>query len=305
MLRNTAMTATQPPTVQAQLHALLCGASIEVPAHDESLAQSLQRWFAAGSEVYVNFIPGGSTSELVRMAAALRRAGYTPVPHLAPRNLASRAELEQLVAALAAQAGCDRALLIAGDAVEARGAPSTLEVLRSDLLPRHGFRAVGIAGHPEGHHSIRQSVLWRALHDKIAAAQEAGLRPWIVTQFCFEAEPVVAWLKALRREGLTAPVRIGVAGPASLTTLVKFAIRCGVGNSLRVLQNRPHLVSGLLGEGTPDDVLRGIASQLAQIPGPAPGLHIFPFGGIARTGRWLAQRLRETAEHPAQAVPAR
>ena len=42
----------------------------------------------------------------------------------------------------------------------------------------------------------------------------------------------------LRHEGVTLPVHIGVAGPAKLQTMLKYAMSCGVGPSLRVLQRR-------------------------------------------------------------------
>jgi methylenetetrahydrofolate reductase (NADPH) len=50
----------------------------------------------------------------------------------------------------------------------------------------------------------------------------------------------------LAAEGHRLPIHIGVAGPAKLQTLIKFAIACGVGPSLRVLQKRAMDVTKLL-----------------------------------------------------------
>ena len=57
----------------------------------------------------------------------------------------------------------------------------------------------------------------------------------IATQFCFESGPVIAWADRLAEAGIDLPIHIGVAGPAKLQTMIKFAIACGVGPSLRVL----------------------------------------------------------------------
>jgi hypothetical protein len=78
----------------------------------------------------------------------------------------------------------------------------------------------------------------------------------LATQFCFDAAPVIAWVDRLQAEGIALPVHIGIAGPAKLQTLIKFAIACGVGPSLKVLQKRAMDVSKLLLPYEPDSILR-------------------------------------------------
>ena len=51
---------------------------------------------------------------------------------------------------------------------------------------------------------------------------------------------------AYEEAGITLPIHIGVAGPAKLQTLIKFAVACGVGPSLRVLQKRAMDVTKLV-----------------------------------------------------------
>ena len=96
-------------------------------------------------------------------------------------------------------------------------------------------------------------------------------------------------VKDVRDAGIDVPVRIGVAGPASITTLVKFAMRCGVGNSLRALTKRPQSFGKLLTDNTPDELIADLAQAFEGIEGPLPQLHLFPFGGAVKAGKWLAQ----------------
>lgn len=272
--------------------AMLRHASIEVSPNGCGVADELRDWLVPGAQVYVAAVPRAGCRQIVEAAAALGRAGFDPVPHIAARNIAGRAELDDFLARLTGEAGCARALLIAGDAVARKGPfASTLELLRTGLVEKHGLKAVGIAGHPEGHHTIHQFQLWNALNDKIAVAREAGLAVWIVTQFCFEAQPVVDWLKAVRRSGIDVPVRVGVAGPATVTTLLNYAVRCGVGNSLRVLIECPKRFGRLLTVHGPDELIGDLCDGLADFPSGEVGLHVFPFGGVARALRWRAEAL--------------
>ncbi len=106
----------------------------------------------------------------------------------------------------------------------------------------------------------------------------------IATQFCFEAAPVIAWADRLAAEGIRLPIHIGVAGPAKLQTMIKFAMACGVGPSLRVLQRRAADVTRLLLPFTPDEFLRDLAAHKAANPGfGIEQVHFFPLGGITQT----------------------
>ncbi len=90
-------------------------------------------------------------------------------------------------------------------------------------------------------------------------ARSAGLELSIVTQFCFEAEPIVEWLRRIRARGIDVPIRVGLAGPAGLITLARYAVRCGIGNSLRVLTENPSFAKLLVEKG-PEPIIRGVAS---------------------------------------------
>jgi len=278
---------------------LLASASIEVTPREPGVAETLREHFAAGTDVHVTFLPDDSADKAAETCVRLRQAGFNPIPHLTARNFLGRDALESQLARLSAQAQVTRALVIAGDVDRPRGPYSaSVEIIETGLLERSGVQTVLIAGHPEGHPAVGDAVLDAALSDKIASARRHGLQPEIVTQFCFEAEPIARWLARLRASGIDVPVRIGVAGPASTASLLKFAMRCGVGNSLRALRLRGSAIGKLMGDTTPDALLADLAkTQRAQDLGPIAGIHLYMFGGVRKTAQWLngARALRESA----------
>ncbi|HEX2216365.1 MAG TPA: methylenetetrahydrofolate reductase [Xanthobacteraceae bacterium] len=273
--------------------ALLRDASIETSSRDPTAAAQLADWFAPGTDVFINFVPGTDHRRLVDVAIAVRRAGFEPVPHLTARGVAGAAELSAVLTRLAGEAGVQKVLAIAGDVAVPRGPfGSTLEMVESGLLAAQGVKSVGFAGYPEGHHTQPREAVQEALAAKLAAARAQGLQGFIVTQFCFEAAPILAWLGAVRAAGVSVPIRIGVAGPASNRALLTFAMRCGIGTSLRVLLNQPQSIGRLLRDASPDGLIAELAAGLARLaPGERPRLHLFPFGGLAKTGAWRRQAM--------------
>ena len=60
-------------------------------------------------------------------------------------------------------------------------------------------------------------------------AERSGAELYVVTQFCFEAEPVIAWDRRIQAEGNRLPIYIGVPGLATIKTLLAHAKACGIG----------------------------------------------------------------------------
>jgi methylenetetrahydrofolate reductase (NADPH) len=284
---------------------LLNRASVEIAAGSPKALIAVRENFDPGTEVFVNFLPGGDWRTVADTASALRREGFQPVPHLAGRSIPGRSVLAEFLARLNGEAGVRRILVIAGDNAKQSGPfASSIDVIASGLLESNGIGSVGVAGHPEGHPTIAQSALDAALHAKSEAALRAGLGFFVVTQFTFEGAPIVAWLRRLRQAGIGAPVQVGLAGPATVATLVRFGVHCGVGNSLRALRLRPKAVGQLLGKAGPEELLGEIGPGLAEIGNHGvAGFHFFPFGGVAETGEFVARTLerlyREVGRAPA------
>lgn len=272
----------------ARLARLLGASSVEVSARDDAAEWLCREHLSPGSVIYINFGPRDTYQGVVAMAARLARVGFVPVPHVAARALAGVTQLKDYLARAVGEAGVDQILAIAGDADTPAGPfAATRQLLMTGLFAQHGIRRIGFAGHPEPHRSVATPLLEAALGSKLALARATGHEAVIVSQFCFEAEPILAWLQRLRAQGIDAPVRIGLAGPASVATLAKFAVRCGIGHSIRALARGHSSLARLLVELGPDQVL---ASLAAALPADAAidGLHFFTFGGIARTAVWLA-----------------
>jgi len=269
-----------------RLAALLPSASVEISSRGHQIAE-LREHFAEGTDVTITFLPGDNYRHNVETAAALRRAGYNPVPHIAAREMASREALDDFLARARGEADVARILLIAGDVAAAKGPfKSTRDVCASGLIEAHGIASVSVAGHPEGHPFLEMPDALKGLK-AWCDWRRTGTRVDVVTQFCFESTPILQWMAELDRAGIDLPVIVGLAGPATPATLTKFALRCGIGNSMRALRAQIGRFGRLLTDTGPDDVVRGLRCAPAAATASIAGFHLFPFGGLRKAGDWL------------------
>ncbi|HMM92888.1 hypothetical protein [Bradyrhizobium sp.] len=276
-----------------RLAALLPAASVEISSRGHQVAE-LQDRFAAGTDVTITFLPGDNYRHNIETATALRRAGYNPVPHIAAREMTSPQMLADFLARVRGEADVARLLLIAGDIAAARGPfKSTRDVAASGLLEAHGIASVSIAGHPEGHPYLELPDALNGLRSWHDWGRRTGTRVDVVTQFCFEITPILEWIGALDQAGIDLPVIVGLAGPATPATLTKFALRCGIGNSMRALRAQIGRFGRLLTDTGPDDVVRGLQSAPAAATADIAGFHLFPFGGLRKAADWLRDYRRE------------
>ncbi len=275
------------PSETARLAAFVRPASFEATRASDAELDALAAAAQRGAWIYVSAVPSRPAEEQIAVATRLSARGLEPVPHLAARNFASAEALDRYLARLVEEAGVTRLLIIGGD----RDAPAgpfhhAREVIESGLPQSRGIREIGIAGFPEGHPRAAPSEIDRALAAKIEAAAATGLSVHIVTQFAFSAEPLLAWIARLRDEGIEQPIRIGLAGPASVATLLRFAAICGVAASARTLARNAGLAKHLFGTNAPDAIIRALAGSRPGLGDVAP--HFFTFGGLAATARWAA-----------------
>jgi len=275
------------PASSGHLAALLASASVEVSSRGHQL-QELRDHFAAGTDVTITFLPGDNYRHNVETAAALRRAGFNPVPHIAAREIASREALDDFLGRARREAGVTRVILIAGDVVAAKGPfKSSHDVVASGLIEAHGIARLSVAGHPEGHPYLSAGATFKALEAWQDWGRQANIRVDVVTQFCFESAPILKWLGELAARGIGLPVIVGLAGPATPATLMKFALRCGIGNSMRSLRGQIGRYGRLLTDAGPDDVVRGLQAAPNAVTADIAGFQLFPFGGLRKSAHWL------------------
>jgi methylenetetrahydrofolate reductase (NADPH) len=280
------MTATDHASSR-DLAALLPTASVEISSRGHQLPD-LRDNFTPGIDVTITFLPGDNYRHNVETSVALRRAGFNPVPHIAAREMPSRQALDDFMARLRGEADVRRILLIAGDVAGTRGPfKSTLDVCASGLIEAHGVSTVSVAGHPEGHPFLGLPDTLKALGSWRDWGRRTGVRVDVVTQFCFESGPILQWIGELDRAGIDLPVIVGLAGPATPATLTKFALRCGIGNSMRALRGQIGRFGRLLTDNCPDDVVGGLRAASPAATASIAGFHVFPFGGLRKAGMWL------------------
>jgi methylenetetrahydrofolate reductase (NADPH) len=241
----------------------------------------------AATRVYIAFVPGEDWRDVVAAACRIRAANLIPVPHLPARSLASEAELDDFLRQLTDRAGVDQVLAIGGGLDQPQGPwPSSLALLETGLLERHGIRTIGLAGHPEGEPVLRLPGVTTTHAQKVAYARGSTAAVRLVTQFLFDPAPLLAWERAIRGHGL--PIHAGVPGPATLKTLLSYARLCGIGNSMRVLTRQSSNLLRLARLSYPDALIAALAGWRAADPASRiERLHLYPFGGLARTARWL------------------
>ena len=283
---NTAFSAAKD--LAATIARLAREASVEINVHDVVHLEKSRRLLPAGKSLYVSYLPKQQWRETEATCRAVRAAGFRPVPHVPVRLLPDAATVDRVLSGFVDAAQVDELLLISGDYPRALG-PYTevLQLLNSGALQRHGLRRVTVAGHPEGHPKVPLADIRRAELDKVRMAQQVGLELTLLTQFFFEQGPFLDWVRELRSAGVTARLVGGLAGPTRLSTLIKFALRCGAGPSMRVLTARPAAFTKLLGDHGPESVLRGLAQARCEGSSDFTGVHLFSFGGFVRTCQWL------------------
>ena len=270
------------------LTGLLREYSTEVTARDRRSIEAAPDLLPKGAEVFIPAIPGEGLELMIAAAARLRDSGLTPVPHIAARNFAGLRDVDRLLGRLRDEAGVDRLLALGGDRDTPEGElHCSQQLIESGVFQKHGLRKVFIACYPEGHPRVAGAVLEEARRAKLRVAAEAGLEVTLISQFCFDVEPIIEMTRRMRAQGIGAPYRVGVAGPAARATLVRYALMCGVGASLRALKTRQDLARNLMAGETPEALLAEVGE--AQLADPALGVlgvHIFTFGGLASSVEW-------------------
>ncbi|WP_417209961.1 methylenetetrahydrofolate reductase [Antarctobacter sp.] len=281
-----------PRTGNPDLEAFMAGYSIEVMPRTAAKVEDFRALLPEGTRVYIAHIEGTPIEEMVSTAKRLSADGYKVMPHFPARIIKDAATLENWIAMYQGEAGVDQALLLAGGVTTPHGEfDSSMQLMETGLFDKAGFTRLHVAGHPEGNRDIDvnggDAVVMEALRWKQAFSERTDAQMALATQFAFDAGPIIDWANRLTAEGIHLPIHIGIAGPAKLQTLIKFAIACGVGPSLKVLQKRAMDVTKLLLPYEPTEVLEQLAAHKAANPDfNIEQVHFFPLGGIKSNAEW-------------------
>ncbi len=241
-----------------------------------------------GTVVYITFLPGSDFDDTIAVAKRLKGEGFQPVPHFAARSIPDANYLEDKLARLTGELGLEQVLVIGG----AVGTPAgdfsdSMQLLETGLFDKHGIRKFGVAGHPEGSLDISDRGIAEALRWTNDFAERSGAELYLVTQFCFEAGPVIAWDRHLQAEGNRLPITIGIPGLATLKTLIAHAKACGIGPSMRFLTRQARNLTRLMTVSAPDRLVTELAAYKAKDPGCGiTGVHMYPLGGLRRSAKW-------------------
>ena len=298
--RKDAPAAGSPETVEA----FLKGYSIEVMPRTAEKVEDFREILPAGTRVYIAHIEGTPIEDMVATAKRLHAEGFPVMPHFPARIIKDKATLADWIARYKGEADVKQALLLGGGISTPHGDfDNSMQLIETGLFD--GFDRLHVAGHPEGNKDIdpdgSDKNVIAALKWKQAFKERTDAKMAMATQFCFEASPVIAWVNRLQAEGIDIPVHIGVAGPAKLQTMIKFAIACGVGPSLKVLQKRAMDVTKLLLPYEPNEFVAELAAHKAANPDfGIESVHFFPLGGIKTNATWAIEHGGKSAVPAAQ-----
>lgn len=279
------------PEQHAAAIRLVDGYSLEMTGKDVPGLTEAAPAIPAGTKINVTFLGNEDLEMRVTAAKAVKDLGFIPVPHISARRLASQAQLEEYLGRLQEVGASSHVFAVGGDPATPEGPyPDSLTVIDSGVLQRYGVQEVSIAGYPEGHPDIAGDVLWRHLEDKSAALKDQGLDAVILTQFAFDTDPVMTWIKGVRDRGIDTQIRIGTPGPAGIKRLIAFASRFGVGANAMIVKKYGFSLTNLMGSAGPDRFVTDLAERLEASPETgAVKLHFYTFGGLPATAQWARE----------------
>lgn len=293
----TTFTPMPTATMANPIGSYLRKASIEITGKQIDKILLLRQGFAAGSTVFVALIDAAELDSQIAAVAALRAAGYNPIPHIPARFVLHEDDLKRRLEAFVTKGGVTDVLALGGGASQPIGKyDAALQIMETGAFQNAGIKRIGIAGHPEGNPDITkihgEAMLLKALKQKSDWLKANNIEGFIATQFLFDAIPVAHWASELRLAGIDLPVHVGVPGPASIKTLVKYAAMCGVGNSARFIRKQALNVTKLLSVSEPTEFV----DQLATLHFDKPELgiaapHLYPFGGFDKLLGWIVPKL--------------
>mgnify|MGYP005650790849 FL=1 len=231
------------------------------------------------NEVYITMIPGVDCQDTIEAANVIQTEGKQAIPHIAARSFSGPEVLKKHLSGLQ-DAGIKRVLLIGGGVPEPAGKyTSVMDLLKTGFFAEYGINSFDFAGHPEGNPDDPKSEYH--MLEKLQWTKEREFSARIVTQWSLDAKKTNNWISDLREKGVSNPIHIGVPGPSTVKSLIRFAKVCGVKASTQVLRKQGLNISKLMFVNKPDKIISELSGY--------DQLHLYPFGGIAKSAAWLIE----------------
>ena len=268
--------------------------SMEMTGKDVAKVENAASVIPPGTRINVTFLENEDLAMRVAAAAAVKRLGFTPVPHISARRLKSQEMLEEFLTGLRDVGATENVFSVGGDpAVPLGPYEDSLALIESGVLQQYGVKHVSIGGYPDGHPDIATDVLWSALEKKAAALSRLDLPGAVITQVDFDVDRVLAWVAEVREHGVDLPIRVGVPGPASVKLLLGFAGRLGISTSTTIAKKYGLSVTNLLTKAGPENFIRDLRAGLDPGRHGVVKLHFYTFGGFKTTAEWIASHGQE------------
>jgi len=250
--------------------------SIEVTKPDYEYLSGISKYL---KDVYITMFPDG-VDDVIKYVNLAKQCNLNPILHISVRNIQDYDHLNRILG----RCDVEDILLIGGDREWGIGKlQNVIDVIESNIFEYNAnIKRVGIAGFPEPNSFSSEQIMY----DKINALKDKGIEPYIVTQFCFDNEVIENWV--LRVRGKTdCKIKIGIAGPMNILSLINLALKCGVGNSIRTLNRTGSLITESMKSYDPNNLL----DKLEKVVDNNTSLHLFAVGGKKKTLKWLGETL--------------
>ena len=266
----------------------LKGFSLEITPFVANKIENLSQFIKPSTTIFITFLPGSDYKDTINTAKKIRQEGLNPAPHFAARSIPSKEMLEDYVSRIAGEANVKKILIVGGAGKDQIGPyADTVSLLETGIFDKYGITDIGIAGHPEGSPDITDEEIKKSLILKNKFSETSDASFFIVSQFCFDAETILNWSIRINSQGNKIPIIIGLPGVAKLSTLIKYSLSCGIGNSMNFLKKQGSNVLNLVKTQEPDKLVRNLAvSEEILKKNGIEGIHIYPLGGIRKSSEW-------------------
>jgi methylenetetrahydrofolate reductase (NADPH) len=256
----------------------------------QGIDEAVLAHLATDVTVTVTASPRQGLEATLALSERLVGAGYRVVPHLSARLIRDREQLDEMLDRVLA-AGIRELFVPAGDATTPAGEFEGAAELLQAMGPRRAeFEEIDITGYPESHHLISDEETIRAMFAK------APMATHIISQICFDAPTIAAWIAEVRRRGTDLPMWIGVPGNVDYAKLMRISLKIGLGESARFLRHHRNWMSRLVTrQFKPDRLVRDLAPHVTEPAARVAGFHLYTFNAVARTERWRRAALARLA----------